>query len=87
MLRGLLDIAPSPASAAFILIISLTSTNAAAGVRIGGDDVLSSYSSRADRVAFTASNTIGEEQPKRTVLYVKDLKSGKKGKIFEAPTN
>ncbi len=85
MLRGVLDIAPSPASAAFILIISLTSTNAAAGVRIGGDDVLSSYSSRADRVAFTASNEIGEEHHKRTVLYVKDLKSGKKGKIFEAP--
>jgi hypothetical protein len=86
MRRRVFDTVIMPALAAFVFICFHVS-DVAAGGRLGGEDVLSSYSSRADRVAFTGSDQTGEEHPKRTVLYVKDLKAGNKAKVFETPAN
>lgn len=82
MLRRMLDIAVSLALGGFILL-DLTFGHAAGGVRLGGEDVVSSYSSQSDRVAFSGTAQEGDEQPKRTILYMKDLKTGTKTKVFE----
>src|SRR5262245_55663597 len=86
MLRRIIYIAVSLTSGGVILL-NLTFGNAVAGVRLGGEDVVSSYSSQSDRIAFSGPDQEGDEHPKRTILYMKDLKTGTKTKVFETTLN
>ena len=87
MVRHVLRITKPLVMVAFVPLIVSASILTLAEGRLGGEDVLNSYSGLADRVAFGGS-TRGSEvhtglEPDPTIAWMQDLRTGRKIKLLD----
>ena len=74
--------------ASLISFLGMNFGSAAAESRLGNEDLLFSYAREGDRLVFSglgqlSDTTSGINPPDKNTLYVQDLKTGTKGKVFE----
>jgi WD40 repeat protein len=88
MRRFIFCIAPALALAGFVFV-GMTAGIATAGSRIDSEDMVFSYAPESDHLVFGGvgyDSTLHEDMnhPDKSILYVQDLKTGTKTKVFEA---
>ncbi|MBH0178742.1 MAG: hypothetical protein HP491_12965 [Nitrospira sp.] len=71
-----------------LIVLGMTPGKVSADSRLGGEDMLFSYSRETDRLVFGEPGQLSDAQsglnrPDRSILYMQDLKTGARTKVFE----
>lgn len=88
-MRGFILYIARALALAGVMVVGITVGIAAAESRLGSEDLVFSYSRESDCVVFGGLGFVADSEeamnhPDRSTLYVQDLKTGAKTKVFEA---